>query len=118
VRVQASHERSLEVLRHAARRGALTKTGLMLGLGEETSEVREVIDEVADLDLTILTLGQYLQPSRKHLAVDRYWHPDEFEKLGEYARARGIAHVESGPLVRSSYHAAGQAKLVRDLQRR
>jgi lipoic acid synthetase len=89
----------------------------MLGPGEDTAEVREVIDEVADLGVTILTLGQYLQPSRKHLAVDRYWHPDEFDELGQYARARGIPHVESGPLVRSSYHAAGQAELVRELQR-
>ncbi|RMG94209.1 MAG: lipoyl synthase [Deltaproteobacteria bacterium] len=117
VRVQARYERSYAVLRHARERGALTKTGLMLGLGETLDEVREVICELADLGLSILTLGQYLQPSRKHLPVDRYVHPDEFADLAVFARSRGIAHVESGPLVRSSYHAEGQADLVRRLQR-
>jgi lipoic acid synthetase len=116
VRVQARFDRSLAVLRHAHERGALTKTGLMLGLGEELAEVREVIAQVADLGLTILTLGQYLQPSREHLPVARYVHPDEFAALREEAVARGIPHVESGPLVRSSYHAEGQAALIRRLQ--
>jgi lipoic acid synthetase len=116
VRVQARYDRSFSVLRHGHRRGALTKTGLMLGLGETIAEVRDVIAEVADLGLTILTLGQYLQPSRKHLSIERYVHPDEFEGLRGYARAQGIAHVESGPLVRSSYHAEGQAALIRGLQ--
>lgn len=117
VRVQARYDRSFAVLRHARARGALTKTGLMLGLGETPDEVREVIRQVADLGLSILTLGQYLQPSRKHLPVARYVHPEEFEALAEFARAQGIQHVESGPLVRSSYHAEGQAELVRRLQR-
>ncbi len=117
VRVQARYDRSFAVLRHARERGALTKTGLMLGLGEELQEVRDVIAEVADLGLTILTLGQYLQPSRKHLEVARYVHPDEFAELREFALARGILHVESGPLVRSSYHAEGQAALIARLQR-
>ncbi len=116
VRVQARYDRSFAVLEHAAKAGALTKTGLMLGLGETLDEVREVIDQLAALDLTILTLGQYLQPSRKHLEIDRYVHPDEFAELAEYARARGVPHVESGPLVRSSYHAEGQSELIRRLQ--
>lgn len=116
VRVQARYDRSYAVLRHAVERGALTKTGIMLGLGEETSEVREVIDELGDLGLTILTLGQYLQPSKRHMPIARYVHPDEFAELAEYARARGIDHIESGPLVRSSYHAEGQANLIRRLQ--
>ncbi len=116
VRVQAKYERSFAVLEHAAARGALTKTGLMLGLGESLGEVREVIDQLGEKKLTILTLGQYLQPSRKHLEIDRYVHPDEFNELADYARARGIAHVEAGPLVRSSYHAEGQAELIRRLQ--
>ncbi len=116
VRVQAKYDRSFDVLEHAAGRGALTKTGLMLGLGEQMSEVREVIDQLGRKGLTILTLGQYLQPSRKHLEIDRYVHPDEFAELADYARAQGIAHVESGPLVRSSYHAEGQAELIRRLQ--
>src|SRR5690606_37902520 len=94
----------------------LVKTGLMLGLGETIEEVRAVIDEVAALGLTILTLGQYLQPSKKHLPVARYVHPDEFTALKAYALAAGIPHVESGPLVRSSYHAEGQAELIRRLQ--
>ncbi len=116
VRVQARYDRSFSVLEHAAARGALTKTGLMLGLGESLGEVREVIDQLGAKGLTILTLGQYLQPSRKHLEIDRYVHPDEFAELADYARARGIPHVESGPLVRSSYHAEGQSELIRRLQ--
>ncbi|MEX1364170.1 MAG: lipoyl synthase [Nannocystaceae bacterium] len=116
VRVQARYDRSYRVLEHARARGALTKTGLMLGLGEQMSEVREVIDQLGELGLTILTLGQYLQPSRKHLEIDRYVHPDEFAELKAYAEMRGVAHVESGPLVRSSYHAEGQAELIVRLQ--
>jgi lipoyl synthase len=116
VRVQARYDRSYAVLRHAREQRALTKTGLMLGLGEELDEVREVIAELGELGLTILTLGQYLQPSKKHLPVVRYVHPDEFAELAEFARAAGVAHVESGPLVRSSYHAEGQAGLIRRMQ--
>lgn len=116
VRVQARYDRSFAVLRHAHKAGALTKTGIMLGLGEHLDEVREVIDQLADLGLTILTLGQYLQPSKKHLGIDRYVHPDEFAELKSYAEHRGIDHIESGPLVRSSYHAEGQAELIRRLQ--
>lgn len=116
VRVQARYDRSFAVLRHARERGALVKTGVMLGLGEELAEVREVIDQLADLGLTILTLGQYLQPSKQHLQIARYVHPDEFAELKRYAEERGIVHVESGPLVRSSYHAEGQAELIRRLQ--
>jgi len=116
VRVQARYDRSYAVLEHARRRGALTKTGLMLGLGEQRDEVIEVVDQLADLGLTILTLGQYLQPSRTHLAIDRYVHPDEFAELAAYAQARGIRHVESGPLVRSSYHAEGQSEIIERLQ--
>ncbi|MEM6290834.1 MAG: lipoyl synthase [Myxococcota bacterium] len=116
VRVQAKYDRSLLVLERAAEQGALTKTGLMLGLGEEIEEVQSVIDQLGALNLTILTLGQYLSPSRKHLPVERYVRPDEFDMLADYARAAGIKHVESGPLVRSSYHAEGQAELIRRLQ--
>jgi lipoyl synthase len=116
VRVQARYDRSFAVLRRGRERGALTKTGLMLGLGESLDEVREVIDELSSLGLTILTLGQYLQPSKKHLEIARYVHPDEFTALRDHALERGIAHVESGPLVRSSYHAEGQAELIMRLQ--
>ncbi|MEE9383431.1 MAG: lipoyl synthase [Nannocystaceae bacterium] len=118
VRVQAQYQRSFAVLRHAREAGALTKTGFMLGLGEEHEELTEVIDQLADLGLSILTLGQYLQPSPRHLEVARFLEPKEFDQLRAYALRRGIDHVESGPLVRSSYHASGQAELVLDLQQR
>lgn len=116
VRVQAKYDRSYAVLEHARNASALTKTGIMLGLGEEIDEVKEVIDELGRLQLTILTLGQYLQPSKKHLQVERYVSPQEFAELKEYALSRGIEHVESGPLVRSSYHAEGQAELIARMQ--
>jgi lipoic acid synthetase len=114
VRVQARYDRSYKVLEHAKFRGALVKTGLMLGLGEELHEVRSVLKELRDLGCDIVTLGQYLQPSRSHhLPVARYVHPDEFAQLKMEALAMGFPHVESGPLVRSSYHADQQARLLR-----
>ena len=112
VRVQASVERSLAVLRHAGDRGALTKSGLMLGLGESLDEVRATMHLLREAGVQILTLGQYLRPSRQHLPVERYATPDEFRALKEEALALGFAHVESGPLVRSSYHAGNQRELV------
>jgi lipoic acid synthetase len=118
VRVQARYERSYAVLHHARQRGAVVKTGLMLGLGEELSEVREVLRQLRDLGCDIVTLGQYLRPSRSHLPVARYVHPDEFAALKEEALALGIPHVEAGPLVRSSYHADGQAEIIRALRER
>lgn len=116
VRVQASYPRSYAILQHAHQRGAITKTGLMLGLGEERAEVESVLREVHALGVDIVTMGQYLQPSKKHLPVARYVPPDEFEALRGYALELGIPHVESGPLVRSSYHADGQADMVRALR--
>ncbi len=86
-----------------------TKSGLMLGLGEQRHEVEQVLRELREHDCDMLTLGQYLQPSRHHLPVVRYWEPGEFESLGEYARGLGFVSVASGPLVRSSYHADLQA---------
>jgi lipoic acid synthetase len=113
VRVQARYDRSLAVLAHAKRRGAIVKTGLMLGLGEELDEVRVVLGELRGLGCDIVTLGQYLSPSRaRHLPVVRYWHPDEFASLRQEALAMGIPFVEAGPLVRSSYHADRQARLA------
>ena len=117
VRVQASYPRSYRILAHAKSRGAVTKTGLMLGLGEELSEVREVLRELGSLGVDIVTLGQYLRPSKSHLPLARYVTPDEFVQLRDEALQLGIAHVESGPLVRSSYHADGQADLIRSLRR-
>lgn len=118
VRVQASYPRSYTILEHARKRGAVTKTGLMLGLGETREEIEEVLRQVAGLGVDIVTLGQYLSPSKQHLPIERYVHPDEFAALKEYALACGIAHVESGPLVRSSYHADGQAAMVRELRKK
>lgn len=117
VRVQASYPRSYKILAHAKSRGAVTKTGLMLGLGEELDEIREVLRELASLGIDIVTMGQYLRPSKSHLPLKRYVTPDEFAQLQKEALALGISHVESGPLVRSSYHADGQAELVRSLRK-
>jgi lipoic acid synthetase len=105
VRPQAEYHRSLQVIERAKRRGFTTKSGLMLGLGEMKEEVLSVMKDLQDSGCDILTLGQYLQPSREHLAVDRYVHPDEFAAYRETGLRMGFRHVESGPLVRSSYHA-------------
>jgi lipoyl synthase len=112
VRVQASVERSLAVLAHASRRGALTKSGLMLGLGETPDEIRATMRDLRGAGVEILTLGQYLRPSRQHLPIARHVPPDEFAALKTEALAMGFGHVEAGPLVRSSYHAANQHHLV------
>lgn len=117
VRVQASYPRSYKILEHARKRNAVTKTGLMLGLGETIAEIQDVVRELANLGVDILTLGQYLSPSKQHLPIDRYVHPTEFAELEAFARDAGITHVVAGPLVRSSYHADGQAELVRQLRR-
>ncbi|MBC8131839.1 MAG: lipoyl synthase, partial [Deltaproteobacteria bacterium] len=118
VRVQASYARSYAILRHAQARGAIIKTGLMLGLGEELDEVRQVMRELRDIGVDILTLGQYLRPSHAHLAVARFATPDEFAMLRAEALTMGFPHVESGPMVRSSYHADGQRDIVRELAAR
>jgi lipoic acid synthetase len=110
VRVQARYDRSLAVLAHAKQQGAIVKTGLMLGLGEELSEVYEVLDELARMKLDIVTFGQYLRPSLGHLPIARHVHPDEFAELKARAVALGFPAVEAGPLVRSSYHADQQAR--------
>jgi lipoyl synthase len=117
VRVQASYARSYAILRHAKQQGAITKTGLMLGLGESREEVSQVLRETREVGVDILTLGQYLRPSREHLPVERYVPPEEFAELAAEARALGFPHVESGPMVRSSYHADGQRDIVRELRR-
>ncbi len=108
VRLGARYERSLDVLAHAARTapGIPTKSGLMLGLGETVEEVLQVLGDLRANGVRILTLGQYLRPSPKHLPIVRYVPPEEFRDLRRAAYDMGFAHVESGPLVRSSYHAA------------
>jgi len=112
VRVQASYARSYAILRHAKSHGAVTKTGLMLGLGESLDEVRQVFRELRTVGVDILTLGQYLRPSTNHLPIAEYIKPETFDALAEEARALGFPHVEAGPLVRSSYHADGQRDIV------
>jgi lipoyl synthase len=101
------YERTLELFRRARRTAPrlLTKSGIILGLGEERAELLETMRDLRDADVSILTLGQYLRPSAQHLPVARYYTPEEFAELGEAGRTMGFAHVESGPLVRSSYHA-------------
>lgn len=112
VRKGAVYERSLELLRRSkeAHPEVPTKTGMMLGLGEEKEEVVATMRELAAQGTNILTLGQYLQPTREHLPVVRYVHPDEFAEYKILGEAMGFKHVESGPLVRSSYHAFDQAE--------
>jgi lipoic acid synthetase len=106
VRPQARYERSLNVLKQFKASGLLTKTGIMVGIGEHDEEVLDLMDDVRrESQADILTIGQYLQPSARHLRVARWWTPEEFSEIGAYAESLGFSHVESGPLVRSSYHA-------------
>lgn len=111
VRPRSDYAGSLGVLRRIAahRPRPVVKTGIMVGLGESVEEVRALLDDVAAAGVDILTVGQYLQPSARHHRVERFWEPREFDGLAEWGRAAGIPCVESGPFVRSSYHAADQA---------
>ncbi len=108
VRPQAKYDRSLYLLRVCGEQGLTTKSGIMLGLGERREEIEEVLQDLRGAGVDILTLGQYLQPTREHLPVDRYVTPEEFNGWKEYGLRIGFRHVESGPLVRSSYHAEEQ----------
>ena len=106
VRIQAKYERSLDVLRYLKEAGQnRTKTGLMLGLGEENAEVFQTIEDIRKANVDVITIGQYLQPTKKHLPVKKFVTPEEFNEFGDFARSLGFRHVESSPLVRSSYHA-------------
>jgi lipoic acid synthetase len=105
VRIQAKYDRSLEVLKRLKEGGCKTKSGIMLGLGETEAEVLEAMDDLAAIKVDILTLGQYLQPTPKHLPVKEFIHPDQFKFYKEEGLKKGFRFVESGPLVRSSYHA-------------
>jgi lipoyl synthase len=104
-RPNAGYARSLGVLARAVDAGLVAKSGLIVGFGETVAEVEGAVADLRAVGVSILTVGQYLRPSAQHLPVARWWAPDEFEALGDYARGLGFAHVESGPLVRSSYHA-------------
>ncbi|MGN6503940.1 MAG: lipoyl synthase [Tepidisphaeraceae bacterium] len=108
VRPQAKYRRSLDLLQISKRQGFTTKTGMMLGIGEQPHEIDAVIDDLVSIGCDILTLGQYLQPTLKHLPVDRWVTPGEFAEWKQIGEAKGIRHVESGPMVRSSYHAEKQ----------
>jgi lipoic acid synthetase len=104
VRIQAKYWRSMETLRILKQGGMRTKSGIMLGLGETKEEVVQTMQNLRDSNVDVITIGQYLQPSKKHLQVQRFVHPDEFKELREIGYNMGFDYVESGPLVRSSYH--------------
>lgn len=110
VRARAKYDRSLEFLQRAKEMSpnTPTKSSLMIGLGETKEEILETMDDLRAHDVDIMTIGQYLQPTKKHLPVVKYYHPDEFQELKEIALSKGFSHCEAGPLVRSSYHADEQ----------
>jgi lipoic acid synthetase len=108
VRPQAKYPRSLKLLQICKDQGLLTKTGMMLGIGEDSEEIERSMDDLVAIGCDILTLGQYLQPTARHLPVDRWVTPEEFETWKRIGEDKGLRHVESGPLVRSSYHAEKQ----------
>jgi lipoic acid synthetase len=105
VRIQARYERSLEALRHLHNGGIKTKSGIMLGLGETEAEVVDTMKDLRNVGVSIITIGQYLQPSKKHLPVVEFVTPEQFKKYKKIGISLGFQHVESSPLVRSSYHA-------------
>jgi lipoic acid synthetase len=105
VRPSAGYLRSLTVLARGAQAGLVTKSGLMVGLGESADEVEEALADLAAVGVQIVTIGQYLRPTERHLPISRYWEPREFEDLAERGRRLGLSHVQSSPLTRSSYHA-------------
>lgn len=108
LRVQATYKRSLFVLEYAKQKGFTTKTGIMVGCGEQKDEIIQLMKDARKIEVDILTIGQYLPPSKQHYAINRYYHPSEFAELKEIGLKLGFRHVESGPLVRSSYHAEEQ----------
>jgi lipoyl synthase len=113
-RPSAAYFRSLALLARAKSAGLVTKSGIILGMGETSDEVRGAIADLRNVGVDILTLGQYLRPSPRHLPVARWWSPDEFAEVGAFAESLGFAHVEAGPLVRSSYHAKRAVDAARD----
>jgi len=105
VRCNATYDRSLKVLGHIAKSGIRAKSGIMLGLGEARDEILETMDDLLKIGVEVMTIGQYLQPTENHYPVQEYIHPDIFAEYGNIGRQKGFAHIESSPLVRSSYHA-------------
>ena len=118
IRKTARYDRSLWVLEHAKSRGFITKSGIMLGIGETEDEIKTVLKDMRDVGVDILTIGQYLQPSSKHEPVDRWVTPEEFQRWKDYALEIGYGVCESGPLIRSSYHAEEQSDKFDVLNRR
>jgi lipoic acid synthetase len=106
IRPQGNYQTSLKLLRRVSEASIVSKSGFMVGFGESRDDILRLIDDLASVSCARLTIGQYQQPSRKHWPVNKYYHPDEFAELKEIAYQKGFQHVESGPLVRSSYHAA------------
>ncbi|RFB15087.1 lipoyl synthase [Bacillus sp. HNG] len=115
VRARAKYERSLEFLRRGKEMypDIPTKSSIMIGLGETKEEIIETMDDLRANNVDIMTIGQYLQPTKKHLKVQKYYHPDEFAELKEIALSKGFSHCEAGPLVRSSYHADEQVNAAK-----
>ena len=118
IRKTARYDRSLWVLEHAKSRGFITKSGIMLGIGETEDEIKTILKDMRDVGVDILTIGQYLQPSPKHEPVDRWVTPEEFQRWKDYALEIGYGVCESGPLIRSSYHAEEQSDKFDVLNRR
>jgi len=116
VRPQAKYWRSLDVLGQAKQRGMVVKSGIMVGLGETREEVIEVMRDLVEVGCDLLTIGQYMQPSPRHLPVLEYIHPEQFKEYRELGMSFGLKHVESGPLVRSSYRAETQEAIMRENQ--
>ncbi|MFC8684195.1 lipoyl synthase [Brevibacillus porteri] len=116
VRARAKYDRTLELLKKAKefQPSIPTKSSLMIGVGETMEEIIETMDDLRSVDVNIMTIGQYLQPTKKHLKVEKFYHPDEFARLKDEGMNRGFSHVESGPLVRSSYHAHEQASAAKE----
>lgn len=115
IRARATYERSLEFLRRAKQMNAAipTKSSIMIGLGETKEEIIETMDDLRANHVDIMTIGQYLQPTKHHLKVQKYWSPQEFEELKSIAMSKGFSHCEAGPLVRSSYHADEQVNAAK-----
>ncbi|MEK4536617.1 lipoyl synthase [Peribacillus sp. FSL K6-1552] len=115
VRARATYERSLEFLSRAKQMNSTipTKSSIMIGLGETKEEIMETMDDLRANEVDIMTIGQYLQPTKRHLKVQKYWSPEEFEELKNIAMSKGFSHCEAGPLVRSSYHADEQVRATK-----
>lgn len=116
VRKGADYQRSLELLSSVRKidNSIITKSGIMLGLGESKEEIIELMEDLARVGCNLLTIGQYLSPSGNHLPISKFYHPDEFSELKKIGEGMGLDHVESGPLIRSSYHAKEQVQIIKE----